>query len=171
MQIRTETKNDYKHVFNLNYETFDNRDDESKLVERIRFSGGFLPELSLVAENKGEIVGHALLSKAKILQQNVEVEVIILAPIAVKPAFQNKGIGGKLIKESLKRAKKLGFELVLLIGHPDYYPKFGFQAARTHGIELTQFDVPNNVFMVYELKKGALETTNGELIYPPAFFG
>jgi putative acetyltransferase len=108
---------------------------------------------------------------AKIIQQNVEIEVIVLAPMAVKPAFQNKGIGGKLIKESLKRAKKLGFELVLLIGHPDYYPKFGFQAARTHGIELTQFDVPNNVFMVYELKKGALETTNGELIYPPAFFG
>jgi len=171
MQIRTETKNDYKHVFNLNYDAFDNRDDESKLVERIRFSSGFIPELSLVAENKGEIVGHTLLSKAKIIQQNVEIEVIVLAPMAVKPTFQNKGIGGKLIKESLKRAKKLGFELVLLIGHPDYYPKFGFQAARTHGIELTQFDVPNNVFMVYELKKGALETTNGELIYPPAFFG
>ncbi|MFX3673093.1 MAG: GNAT family N-acetyltransferase [Paenisporosarcina sp.] len=171
MRIRTETINDFQQVFNLHYEAFENREDESKLVERIRFSTGFISELSVVAENQGEIVGHILLSKAKIIQQNSEKEVIVLAPVAVKPDFQKKGIGGKLIEEGLKRAKDLGYGLVLLIGHPTYYPKFGFQPARNYGLELNQYKVPDNVFMVYELKEGELECTNGELHYPPSFFG
>jgi len=170
MRIRTETKNDYKQVFNLNYEAFGNRDDEAKLVERIRFSNGFIAELSLVAEDKGEVVGHILLSKAQVISEIDEKEVLVLAPIAVKPTVQNKGIGSKLIKEGLKKAKSLGYGIVLLIGHPTYYSKFGFQPARNHGMELTQFNVEDDVFMVYELKKGELEKTKGELRYPPAFF-
>ncbi|WP_017381464.1 GNAT family N-acetyltransferase [Paenisporosarcina sp. TG-14] len=71
MQIRTETINDYKHVFNLNYLAFEKRDDEAKLIEHIRFSNCFIRELSLVAEEQGEIVGHVLLSKAKIIRENV----------------------------------------------------------------------------------------------------
>ncbi len=170
MLIRTETKEDYKHVFNLNYLAFGNRDDEAKLVEHIRFSNGFIRELSLVAEEKGEIVGHILLSKAKIIQLNGDKEVLVLAPVAVNPSFQKKKIGSKLIKESLRRAKDLGYGLVLLIGHPSYYPKFGFQPAKQHGIELTQFNVPDDVFMICEIRKGELQQTNGELHYPPSFF-
>lgn len=170
MRIRTETKNDYKQVFNLNYEAFGNRDDEAKLVERIRFSNGFIAELSLVAEDKGEVVGHLLISKAKIIKENDEKEVLVLAPIAVKPTAQNKGIGSKLMKEGLKRAKSAGYGLVLLIGHSDFYPRFGFEQARKHGLELTQFTVGDEVFMVHELKKGELAKTTGELHYPPAFF-
>ena len=170
MHIRTETKNDYKDVFNLNYTAFGNRDDESKLVESIRFSDGFIPELSIVADNQGEIVGHLLISKAKIRSENGDKDVVVLAPVAVLPEFQKKGIGSKLIKEGLKRAEKMGYGLVFLIGHPAYYPKFGFQAARNHGLELTQYQVPDDVFMVCELKEGELESTKGELMYPPAFF-
>ena len=171
MQIRTETLNDYKHVFNLNYLAFENRDDEAKLVERIRFSNSFIRELSLVAEEQGEIVGHVLFSKAKIIQDNGEIEVLVLAPVAVNPSVQKKGIGSNLIEEGLRRAKDLGYGLVCLIGHPNYYTKFGFQPARNHGIELTQFEVPDDVFMVNELIEGELQQTNGELRYPPAFFG
>lgn len=171
MQIRTETINDYKHVFNLNYLAFENRDDEAKLVERIRFSKFFIRELSLVAEEQREIVGHVLFSKAKIIQENGEKEVLVLAPVAVNPSFQKKGIGSNLIEEGLRRAKDLGYSLVFLIGHPNYYPKFGFQPARNHGMELTQFEVPDDVFMVCELIEGELQQTNGELHYPPAFFG
>jgi predicted N-acetyltransferase YhbS len=148
MRIRTETKNDFKHVFNLNYTAFGNRDDEAKLVEQIRFSDGFIPELSIVAEAQGNIVGHLMLSKAKLTNEDGDKEVIVLAPVAVLPEFQKKGIGSKLIKEGLKRAKKEGYGLVFLIGHPDYYPKFGFQPARAHGMELTQYQVPDDVFMV-----------------------
>jgi predicted N-acetyltransferase YhbS len=171
MQIRTETINDYKHVFNLNYLAFENRDDEAKLVERIRFSNSFIRELSLVAEEKREIVGHVLFSKANIIQENGEKEVLVLVPMAVNPSVQKKGIGSNLIEEGLRRATDLGYGLVFLIGHPNYYPKFGFQPARNHGMELTQFEVPNNVFMVCELIAGELQQTNGELRYPPAFFG
>ena len=170
VQIRTETKEDFKHVFNLNYLAFENRDDEAKLVERIRFSNCFIRELSLVAEKQGEIVGHVLLSKAKIIQENGEKEVLVLAPVAVNPSDQKKGIGSNLIDEVLRRAKDLGYGLVLLIGHPTYYPKFGFEPAKQHGIELTQFIVPDDVFMVCELIEGELQQTNGELRYPPAFF-
>lgn len=171
MRIRTETKNDFKHVFNLNYTAFGNRDDEAKLVEQIRFSDGFIPELSIVAEAQGDIVGHLMLSKAKLTNEVGDKEVIVLAPVAVLPEFQKKGIGSKLIKEGLKRAKKEGYGLVFLIGHPDYYPKFGFQPARAHGMELTQYQVPDDVFMVCELTDGELENSGGELHYPKAFFG
>lgn len=169
MLIRTETKNDYKQVFNLNFSAFENRDDEAKLVESIRFSDGFIPELSLVAEEQGEIVGHVLFSKAKIIRDGAETEVLVLAPIAVDPTVQKKGIGSNLIEEGLKRATNLGYGLVLLIGHPNYYPKFGFQPARQYGIELTQFKVPDDVFMVCELIEGELQQTNGELRYPSPF--
>lgn len=169
MLIRTETKDDYKHVFNLNYLAFEKRDDEAKLVERIRFSNFFIRDLSLVAEEQGEIVGHVLLSKAKIIQKNGEKEVLVLAPVAVNPTVQKKGIGSKLINEGLRRAKDLGYGLVLLIGHPTYYPKFGFQPANQHGIELTQFNVPEDAFMVCELIEGELQRTNGELRYPSSF--
>ena len=171
MQIRTETINDYKHVFNLNYLAFENRDDEAKLVERIRFSNCFIRELSLVAEEQGEIVGHVLLSKAKVIRETDVTDVLVLAPVAVNPSFQKKGIGSNLIEEGLRRAKNLGYGLVFLIGHPNYYPKFGFQPARNHGMELTQFEVPDDVFMVNELKGGELARISGELHYPASFFG
>ena len=80
------------------------------------------------------------------------------------------GIGSMLINEGLKRVKELDYGLVLLIGHPSYYPKFGFKPARQFGLELRQFDVPDEVFMVCELKAGELDHVQGELQYPPAFF-
>lgn len=170
MIIRTEEFKDYNEVYRLNFEAFNSREDESKLIERIRSSKFFVPELSIVAEVEEEIVGHILLSKAEIVDKDVKHEVIVLAPIAVKPSLQKRGIGGELIREGLARCRKLGYSLVLLIGHPEYYPKFGFKPARKHGIELRQFEVSDNVFMVYELIEGSLKTINGELMYPKAFF-
>lgn len=88
----------------------------------------------------------------------------------MNPTVQKRGIGSNLIEEGLRRAKDLGYGLVFLIGHPNYYPKFGFQPARNHGMELTQFKVPDDVFMVYELKDGELARISGELHYPTPFF-
>ncbi len=84
--------------------------------------------------------------------------------------FQKRGIGSNLIREGLRKAKDLGYGIVFLIGHPNYYPKFGFQPARNHGMELTQFEVPDDVFMVCELKDGELARISGELHYPASFF-
>lgn len=170
MIIRTETAQDYNEVHRLLDQAFGNKDEESELVERIRNSEEFIPELSIVAEQQGGIAGHILLSKAHTLNSGEQHEVIALAPLAVKPAFQKQGIGSKLMKEGLKRALDLGYGVVLLIGHPSYYPRFGFKPARYYGYELTQFDVPDEVFMVCELLPGEAERCKGELVYPPTFF-
>lgn len=170
MIIRTENKLDYNQVFNVNYEAFRNREDEPKLVEKIRDSEQFIPELSIVAEENNEVLGHILLSKAKVMDGDISHEVIVLAPIAVKPEMQNKGIGGQLIQEGLKRCKNLGYGLVLLIGHPTYYPRFGFKPARQYGLELRQFNVTDEVFMVCEVIGGELDRIKGELKYPETFF-
>lgn len=169
MIIRTETSSDFDDIFQLNYCAFGNREDESRLIGRIRASEQYIPDLSLVAEIDREIVGHAMLSKAVIREQDRETDVIVLAPIAVKPELQKQGIGSKLIEEGIRRCKAMGYGLILLIGHPGYYPRLGFQPARQHGLELRQFDVPDEVFMVYEVEEGRLQEITGELLYPAAF--
>jgi putative acetyltransferase len=170
VEIRTEEMNDYADVFQLNYLAFDNREDESKLVEKIRVSESFVPELSIVAEENDQVVGHALFSKAVVVDGENKHDVIVLAPIAVLPSQQKKGLGGLLIHEGLKRSVELGYDYVFLIGHPTYYPKFGFKPARSLGFELKQFDVPDEVFMVYELAQGNRKNLQGELMYPESFF-
>jgi putative acetyltransferase len=169
MIIRTESTSDFDDVFQLNYQAFGNREDESRLIERIRASEQFIPELSIVAEIDNEIVGHVMLSKAIVRERDTEIDVIVLAPIAVKPEFQKQGIGSKLIEEGIRRCKVLGYGIVLLIGHPSYYPRLGFQPARKHGLELQQFEVSDEVFMVYEVEDGKLQEISGELLYPAAF--
>ncbi|WP_042204493.1 GNAT family N-acetyltransferase [Paenibacillus camerounensis] len=171
MIIRSEQLSDYAEVFKLNYLAFGNREDESKLIESIRLSDGFIPELSIVAEENEQIVGHALFSKAEIVDEENCHEVIVLAPLAVLPSNQKTGIGGKLIQEGLKRCVALGYKFVFLIGHPTYYPKFGFKQARNYGFELKQFDVSDDVFMFLELTEGNIKTTiKGEFRFQSHFF-
>jgi putative acetyltransferase len=169
--IRTENKYDYIQVHNVNFVAFGNREDEAKLVERIRATQNFISQLSIVAEMHEEIVGHLLMSKAEIVEEENRHEVIVLAPIAVKPEYQKQGIGKQLIYEGVNRCKQMGYFIVLLIGHPSYYNKFGFKPARQYGLELIQFKVPDEVFMVCELKEDELMKVKGELKYPSAFFG
>ncbi|SDW54264.1 GNAT family N-acetyltransferase [Paenibacillus sp. CF384] len=169
--IRTETTADHEVVRQVNVEAFDKREYEAKLVEGIRQSDSFIDSLSLVAESAQGIIGHALFSKASIVVGDTNHEVIVLAPIAVLPAFQKQGVGKKLIEEGLTRSRQLGFPGVLLIGHPEYYPRFGFRPASTFGLVLKQIEVPDDVFMAVELTDGALHALQGgELRYPAAFF-
>lgn len=169
MIIRTETKEDYRKVYDLNKLAFENGEFEAQLVEKIRKSNQFIPELSIVAEAQDQIIGQILLSKANVVDGDTEHEVIVLAPIAVHPAYQKQGIGGQLITEGIKRCQAAGYPLIFLIGHPEYYPKFGFKPARSYGLDLKQYEVPDEVFMVYEAIEGALATVKGELRYPETF--
>jgi predicted N-acetyltransferase YhbS len=171
MKIRTENENDYKAVYDLHFIAFGSREDESKLVERIRQSEGFVPDMSIIAELDNEIIGHVLISKAKVVDNDRHHNVMVLAPVAVKPEFQKQGVGTKLINEGLQRNKDRGIGVILLIGHPSYYPRLGFKPARAYGLELKLFNVPDEVFMVCELIEGTLSDIKGELIYPKAFFG
>ncbi|MDU0331832.1 N-acetyltransferase [Paenibacillus sp. 3LSP] len=171
MIIRAEEPRDARALFALHFQAFGEREDESKLVDRIRNSPQYIPSLSLVAEHEGQIVGHALFSKAEAVgKEQVSHEVVVLAPLAVSPSFQKQGIGTQLIQEGLQRTQELGYGVVFLIGHPEYYPRFGFKPARSLGFELKQFEVPDEVFMAMELKEGATLSIQGELLYPEAFF-
>lgn len=142
---------------------------EHKLVSRIRKSNALIPELSLVAVDANEkIVGHILLSKIKIKNNEQNIESLALAPVSVLPDYQNRGIGRQLILEALKRAKELEYQSVIVLGHPEYYPKFGFRKASELEIN-APFDVPDEAFMVIELKEKALQRFSGTVEYPNVF--
>lgn len=172
--FRQENKNDYVAVFNLIQRAFEKEEmsdhSEQYLVERLRNSEAFIPELSIVAEINQNIAGHILLTRIKVINnENEEFESLALAPVSVLPEYQGKGIGGKLIETAHKKAKELGFGSVILLGHENYYPRFGYEIAKKYRIKLP-FEVPDENCMAIELIKGALEGIEGTVVYPKAFF-
>lgn len=123
------------------------------------------PFLSLVAFAEDRIVGYILFTKVHIMNSDEDVSASILAPLAVRPAYQNMGIGSLLVNEGLKQLKVMGFELVFVLGHPTYYPKFGFISAGQVGIE-APYSIPQehaDAWMVKELKPGFIENTSGKV--------
>lgn len=167
--IRSERKEDAEAIHEVNRLAF-GQEDEALLVQRIRNSSHFIPELSLVASQKGQIFGHVLFSLIDIEGQHGNRSVLSLAPMAVHPDFQNQGIGTKLVREGLKKCRQLGYAIVIVIGHPDYYPRFGFVPARQKGLK-APFPVPDEAFMVLELVPNALAGLKGTVKYPPEFEG
>ncbi len=165
-KIRPEQSRDFAAISEVNTLAF-KREKEAKLVEAIRESEFFVPELSLVAVTD-EVIGHILFSIVFIETNKGIVPTLGLAPMAVKPEYQNQGIGSALVREGLKTCEDLGFEHVVVLGHPNFYPRFGFQPAKTKGIE-SPFRVPDEVFMVHEIKSGSLDDIIGKVKYPPAF--
>lgn len=170
--IRQETEKDYKLSETVVEKAFKNAEHtdhkEHLLVAKLRKSDAFIPELSLVAELDGEIVGHIMLTKLLIENEGSKYDSLALAPISVVPEHQNKGIGSELISESLKIAKELGFKSVIVLGHDKYYPRFGFKPASTWGIK-APFDVPDEAFMALELEDGSLEDISGTVVYSKEF--
>ncbi|MEW8987435.1 MAG: N-acetyltransferase [Bacillus sp. (in: firmicutes)] len=167
--IRPENNTDVTGIRELNVLAFDNGENEASLVELIRESEQFVPKLSLVAAKEdGEIIGHILFSVIHLVTQHGTFPTIGLAPMAVKPDYQYSGIGSALVSEGIKACKDLGYEHVFVLGHPNFYPRFGFTPASQFGIK-APFPVPDEVFMALELKKGSLTGLQGQIEYPPAF--
>lgn len=172
INVRQEVPSDFDAVFKLisrafNKVVFSNH-DEQLLVQRLRKSKGFIPELSLVAEFKKEILGFILLTKIKIINNLHVHESLALAPMAVLPEFQKQGIGKIVIEKAHNMAKTLGFKSIIVLGHPEYYPKFGYKKASEFGIKLP-FDVPDENCMALELIKNGLIETKGIVHYPKEF--
>jgi predicted N-acetyltransferase YhbS len=171
--IRQETPSDYQSVFSLTEEAFRemkfSKQDEQFLVERLRNSEAFIPELSLVAEVDGLIVGHIMLTKMTIMSDDRGYPTLGLAPVSVLPSFQCQGIGSSLIREAHRIAKIMGYESVVLIGHPTYYPRFGYRVAGNYGISFP-FEAPAECCMVAELVEGALESVSGLVLHPKEFY-
>lgn len=171
--LRQENKNDFESVFQLIEKAFEKEEysdhKEQFLVERLRDSDAFIPELSIVAELDHKIVGHILFTKLKIKNDLNSFESLALAPVSVLPEFQGKGIGSKLILYGHEIAKRLGYKSVILLGHQDYYPRFGYELCEKYNIKMP-FDVPAENCMVIALTKDGLKDVNGEVVYPKAFF-
>lgn len=168
-RLRAEIGEDLEGIRKVNDLAFD-FGNESKLVDAVRNSDRFVPELSIVAiDEDNNVIGHILLSIIDIITEDGTVPTIGLAPMAVRPDFQGQGIGSALVKAGLDECKRLGFSHVVLIGHPDFYPRFGFQPARLLGLE-APIPVPDQVFLACELKVDALKGIKGTIQYPPAFY-
>ncbi|MEZ0480681.1 GNAT family N-acetyltransferase [Planococcus sp. SSTMD024] len=142
---------------------------EHRLVKRLRESRAYVPELSLTAKlPSGELLGHILLTKAQIVEGEKSRETLALAPVSVLPEHQGKGIGSALIGSALERAKELDFLSVIVLGHPGYYPKFGFEPAIRWNVH-APFEVPEEAFMALELVPGALYSVSGVVRYADEF--
>ncbi|MDH4422003.1 N-acetyltransferase [Bacillus cereus] len=169
--IRQEQKNDYRKTEEVVQQAFLHEEfsdkTEHELVKRIRECDAFVPELSIVAVDE-EIVGHIMLSKITIEKDGASVDSLALAPVSVATGHQKKGIGGKLIVAALEKAKEIGYGSVVVLGHPEYYPKFGFKKASEWNVQ-APFEVPDEVFMAMELMENALEGVEGIVQYSSAF--
>ena len=165
MNIRPEKPRDSDKIRQINTSAFDT-DTEANIVDALRKSG--IPLISLVAEEKGELVGHILFSPVTLQGSQSKISIAGLAPMAVLPDWQNKGIGSKLIEEGLKRCSQSGYKAVVVLGYPNYYTRFGFVPSVNYGIK-SEYDVPAEVFMVKEIKKGALASCKGIIKYHQAF--
>lgn len=162
MIIRQENPEDKEKIRIINTKAFET-DTEANLVDTLRNSG--IPLISLVADEKGELIGHILFSPVTLAGAP---PIAGLAPMAVLPRCQNKGVGTGLVEEGLKYCRKAGYKAVVVLGHPEYYPKFGFVPAINYGIK-SEWEVPAEVFMVKELEEFALKGISGTVKYHRAF--
>lgn len=165
MIIREETPDDACGIRVVNKAAFDT-DGEADLVDKLREDDKII--LSLVAEVDEQIVGHILFTPAVIEYKDKSHEVAGLAPMAVLPKFQRGGVGKALVNKGLEMLHKTEYDAVIVLGHPEYYPKFGFEKASEFGI-IFENEVPDEAFMIIELKEGALKNIHGIAKYLPQF--
>lgn len=164
LRVRLERADDVRAIRAVNLEAFETS-LEADLVDALRERAE--PILSLVADEEGTIAGHILFSPVS-LPGDAEARIMGLAPMAVLPARQRQGIGSALVRDGLARCNERGYEAVVVLGHPEYYPRFGFVRASRFGIGC-EYDVPDEVFMALELVPGALRGKPGTIRYHPAF--
>jgi putative acetyltransferase len=164
MLIRAEVRRDWAAVHAVNLSAFETS-LEANLVDTLRKQAQ--PLVSLVAEDNGAVVGHIMFSPVS-LSGHPGLRIMGLAPMAVYPERQREGIGSALVLAGLERCKQLGFGAVVVLGHPAYYPRFGFSPSARFGIGC-EYEVPEEVFMVIELQAGFLQGASGKVKYHAAF--
>ncbi|MBL7166917.1 MAG: N-acetyltransferase [Dehalococcoidales bacterium] len=163
--IRRETPEDIDSIRYINSQAFGQK-EEAELVDKLRNRD--VITLSLVAVQADQIVGHIVFSPVTVESEYSSFEAIALAPMAVLPAYQRKGIGSQLVRVGLEECRRLGHEIVVVLGHPDYYPRFGFAPGKPEGIDC-EFEAPDEAWMVLELRKGALAGRSGTVRFQPEF--
>lgn len=164
MIIRNETSQDYAAVHKINSDAFDT-EAEAALVEGLRSNAE--PIISLVCEDEGELVGHILFTPVS-LEGHPDCPIMGLAPMSVTPRRQGEGIGSDLVHAGLDQCRQLSYGAVMVLGHPGYYPRFGFVPASRFCIR-SRYDAPEEAFMALELEAGFLEEVEGTVRYHAAF--
>ena len=167
-QIREATSDDLGLIAGLAVDAFGDAEGEAiaRLIADLMADASAQPLLSLVATNSGKIVGHVMFSRARIDLAAQEVSATLLAPLAVHPDVQSRGIGGRLVIEGLGRLKRAGVDLVFVLGHPAYYPRFGFVEAGVNGFTAPYLIPPENAaaWMVQALRPGVLGVVRGQVM-------
>ena len=166
--IRQENEKDYNEITEAVKTAFASAEhadgDEHNLVQRLRKSDAFVPELALVAEINGRIVGHIMFTKLKLEEQTL----LALAPLAILPEYQRQGIGKRLIAAGHKKAAELGFAASVVLGDPKYYGRSGYIPAKKLNIK-APFDIQDEYFMAQELIPDVLDKNGGIVEYAKEF--
>jgi putative acetyltransferase len=163
--IRAETIEDQAEVRVVNESAF-GRPNEADLIDALRANA--VPFISLVAIVDYKVVGHIFFSPVTIESKETTFVGMGLAPMAVLPDRQNQGVGGALVREGLEECRRRGYDIVVVLGHSKYYPRFGFERASAKGLRC-EYDVADEVFMLAELRPGALAGRQGLVKYHPEF--
>jgi len=163
--IRPEQPEDIATIHQIVAQAF-RQPAETQLVDMLRRNGKAI--FSLVAEDNGRVVGHILFTEAVIDSAAGQLKGTGLAPLAVSPERQNEGIGSLLIEQGLKLCRKADYPFIVVLGHPEYYPRFGFVPASRFGIK-SEYVVHDEVFMIIELREGSLAGFAGVVKYQPEF--
>ena len=165
LTIRPERPADIARIRAVNERAF-GQPGEAALVDAVRARGE--RSISLVAVDGERLVGHVLFTPVTIHGPDRVHHAVGLAPMAVDPDFQRRGIGSRLVAHGLDLCRESGYRIAVVLGHPTYYPRFGFVPARQHGIRYA-LDVPDEAFMVIELAPGALDGCTGVARYVQEF--
>lgn len=165
MIIRVEKPTDIEKIWHINAEAFET-EEEANLVNILRDSSATY--ISLVYEENNELVGHIFFTPVELVGDTSDLRLIGLAPMAVMPKMQNKGIGSALVQAGIQKCLIEDYDAIVVLGHPNYYPKFGFVPSVNYGIK-SEYEIPEDVFMVMELKENALIGKQGTVKYHEAF--
>jgi putative acetyltransferase len=163
-EIRREKFTDFTAIREVNREAFVGP-TEAELVDALRTK---IACISLVALSDRVVVGHILFTPVEVIGPSGMARVAGLGPMAVRPGWQRKGVGSLLFREGLEECKRSGYEAVVLLGHAEYYPRFGFVPASRFGLRC-EFDAPDEAFMALELRSGALGAGGGVVRYDSEF--
>lgn len=166
IKVRAEAASDFNAIDVVNLSAFEG-EAEAQLVADLRKSAGFIPDLSLVAELNGRIVGHVVLSKVPLKAGGKSKDILALGPMSVVPSQSHRGIGSELIDAAVARAKPLCYAAIVVAGHPDYYRRFGFKSAADWAVTCN-LPVPGDALLAMELVEGAL-ADGGVVEYPDIF--
>ena len=164
IEIRDEAPQDFPAIHDLNVLAFGNP-AEALLVDNLRAADKAI--ISRVAILDGKVVGHILFSPITVERASSRLRGLGLAPMSVLPEFQNTGIGSSLVRDGLDVCRQKGYDLVVVLGHLRFYPRFGFTRAKDYGLD-NEYDAVDN-FMVIELREGVLKTVEGLVKYAPEF--